>query len=316
MFGRIFVLVGIAFSTLSFGQIERNDFTEWFRSSFNRASAFPTERAEKARNLRYVFVKGFLNELTPGYFTDNIARLKSLGVPDSHIDIVSPSSGQSFTGNVGNLNRKLSRHFTGKEELVIIAHSRGAVDALAWAIYNAGPFQRNVKELFLVQGPFGGSGVADYFSGEGHPIDFRMPKYAFVAGFLKGLYYGGAVDFWIQEGMSTLTTRVSSAFWKRTLRNFSGMIPLVREKIHFITASTYPDEVSTILLPAAWYLHTYYGSNDGLVVRRDQAIEEVGNIILTIKGDHASLTNAWPMSDFPSTYRQAFTDAIVLSVTK
>ena len=58
---------------------------------------------------------------------------------------------------------------------MVIAHSRGACDTLAFALRNPRFVADRIQALFLVQGPFGGTGVADYVAGEGPPMDGRMP---------------------------------------------------------------------------------------------------------------------------------------------
>ena len=300
-----------------YGRVDRGDFTRWYEQRLRGPLQVSREQIQKARSFHYVLVKGFLGEVGGGYYADNRNELQAWGVPNSHIDIVSPSSHRSFVDNLPLLTNKFGKHFVGDEKLVIIAHSRGAVDTLAWALYNAGPIQKYVKDIFLLQGAFGGSGVADYFAGCGHEVDSRMEKYTTLFPILRNIYYGYYLNLWLGTGLGSLRRDNSSRFWRQMLSRFQDQIPLIRDKIHFVTASiSDPDRASFILRPTAWYLKTYYGPNDGLVAIDDQAIEEVGNIVLATEGDHADFSSPQPISGRPPIYRHAFTSAAVLGAVQ
>ena len=62
------------------------------------------------------------------------------------------------------------------ERLILIAHSRGACDALTFALREPGFVRDRVEALLLIQGAFGGTGLADYVLGEGEPMDDRMSQ--------------------------------------------------------------------------------------------------------------------------------------------
>src|SRR5206468_311710 len=87
---------------------------------------------------RYVFVGGFASERMTGYFSQCEKELRAFGVPSDAIDSIFPSSHELYEGNSDEVRaRFLEIAAKGPEPLVVIAHSRGACDALAFAA--AGP---------------------------------------------------------------------------------------------------------------------------------------------------------------------------------
>src|SRR5690349_10206739 len=109
-----------------------DDFVRYFNDHYAGTRAAP-----RARDLHYIFVAGFLNEHILGYFDDNIRELKRLGVPASRISIVRPKSDRTFEENSAELRKDLAAIFRREtDRAVVFAHSRGAVDALAFALAN------------------------------------------------------------------------------------------------------------------------------------------------------------------------------------
>src|SRR5262249_34070830 len=138
--------------------------------------AIPEPVARRARGFRYVFVGGFRAGPMPGYFAQNAAELRAIGVPRRRIHFLFPSSRHSVEENRAAVRDELGRIAEeGPERLVVIAHSRGACDALAFALHGPQLVRDRVKALFLVQGAFGGTGLADYLLGTGEPMDGSMP---------------------------------------------------------------------------------------------------------------------------------------------
>ena len=147
-----------------------------FRSHFDAARngklSICDEVLEEARRYRYVFVGGFHSERLPGYFAQNAKELRARGVPKKAIHFIYPSSGETVDGNAKMVRASFEDiACQGDEKLVVIAHSRGSCDALAFALQNPEFVKKHVHSLFLIQGAFGGTGIADYVVGEGPPID-------------------------------------------------------------------------------------------------------------------------------------------------
>ncbi len=162
-------------------------FREWFDAAVDDDLKIPVAIARKARSFRYVFIGGFRNERMSGYFAQNAATLRALGVPHRQIHVFNPSSSLSIEENAAEIRSSLLEIASkGPERLVIVGHSRGACEAMAFALGNASFVEDQVEALFLVQGPFGGSGVAEYVLGDGVRMDRRMPLRHRVFGYLLG----------------------------------------------------------------------------------------------------------------------------------
>ena len=97
--------------------------------------------------------------------------------------------------------------------MVVIAHSRGACDALFFALTDARFVSKHIQALFLIQGPFGGTGIADYLIGDGPPIDKRMPLKQRLIALGLGRLEEFALSRGKHGGLSSLTRRASKKFW-------------------------------------------------------------------------------------------------------
>ncbi len=107
----------------------------------------------------------------------NAQELRARGVPRDAIHFIYPSSHKSIEENAEAVRASIRGDRRDRSEsLVVVAHSRGACDTLAFALENPQFVRTRVRGLFLVQGPFGGTGVADYVAGEGSTsLDPQIP---------------------------------------------------------------------------------------------------------------------------------------------
>ncbi len=206
-----------------------------FRAYFDAARAgklvIPDEGLEEARRYRYVFVGGFHNERLPGYFAQNARELRAKGIPKDAVHFIFPSSHDTVTGNSRVVREQFEEIAAlGPEKLVVIAHSRGSCDALAFALQNPEFVTEHVLALFLIQGAFGGTALADYVVGEGPPMDRRMPLGYRVAGHALANIEGFLLDHGKHGGLPSLSRRASREFWNDLLDESSAAIPLVSPK--------------------------------------------------------------------------------------
>jgi hypothetical protein len=290
-----------------------------FRASFNAAldgkHSVPPEIMQRAHRFRYVFVAGFLSEGMSEYFKQNAHELRAIGVPRTSIHYIYPASRDTIDGNAGAVRRKFHEFAgLGPEKLVVIAHSRGACDALYFALQNPRFVAKNVEALFLVQGPFGGTGIADYVTGEGPPIDNRMPlKQRLVASGL-GRIEEHLLSRGKHAGLPSLTRRASKEFWDKAMEDHEDAIPAVSPKTFYIQTKTEPDHLRLFMQATAWYLDTNFGPNDGLVTLEDQAVEGVGTVLAVIDAGHTDLTHKFPSAVPRKRLRTALIDAIIMAV--
>ena len=290
------------------------EFRAWYDAALRGQLSMPADVSRSARRFRYVFVAGFHNERMPGYFSQNARELRARGVPRRAIHFVYPSSHETVAGNASTVRSQLlAIAKEGPEKLVVIGHSRGACDVLAFALQNPEFVAKHVVALFLVQGAFGGTGIADYLAGEGPPIDNSMPWRHRVLAHLLGRLETFALDRGKHGGLKALTTRASTEFWERTLEEYQASIPIVSPRAFYVTTRTVPARLQPLQQAVAWYL-AYLGPNDGIIALEDQCVPGVGKIVAVLDAGHTDLTNRFPSARSRPRLRKALVDAIVMAV--
>lgn len=295
--------------------IEPSEFQELFLASFDGTLEVEDELAERIQGLRYVFVMGLMNERSPGYLEQNVRELEGMGVPSSKIHRIAPSSDASFRENLDEIRAAFKEVADqGPEPLVIIGHSRGACDALAFALHEAEFVSERVMALFLVQGPFGGSGAADYLLGSGVPMDREMPPPARALANLFRNAEARKLERGKHSGIVDLTSDASNRFWKRLLASRRSAIPIVGPRTFYIEATVPPSRQPPFRRPVARYLETYYGPNDGLVAAGDQSLPELGTRLGILEVSHMDLTHRFPAARPQRRLRGALVQAIAVAV--
>jgi pimeloyl-ACP methyl ester carboxylesterase len=290
-----------------------------FRASFKQAIAgrltIPTDVKKAARDYRYVFVAGFMNEGTSEYFKQNAQELAAIGVSSKSINFIYPSSGKTIEENSAFVRDKFHEFAArGAERLVVIAHSRGACDTLAFALANAEFVAEKVEALFLVQGPFGGTGIADYLIGEGPPIDASMPlKDRLIAQGVSRLEEH-KLSHGQHRGLPSLTRQASKKYWDMMLEKHEGAIPVISPKTHYVTTKANRAQLRLLLRATASYLDSHFGPNDGLVALEDQSVAGVGTVLAVLDAGHTDLTHRFPAAAPKRRMRRALIDAIVMGV--
>jgi pimeloyl-ACP methyl ester carboxylesterase len=291
------------------------EFEAWFLEAVDGGLEIPKDVERKARSFRYVFVGGFRNERMPGYFAQNMAELRGLGVPRSRMHVISPSSRQDSSSNLDEVKgRFLEIADEGPEKLVVIAHSRGACDALAFALGNASFVDQHVEALFLIQGPFGGSGVAEYLVGDGPKMDRRMPIQHRVVGTLLARVARHAIQKSGSEAVDGMTREASRAFWAEILKKNPDSVATVSPKTFYVRGTIDPKKLRLGRRAIGWYLQIYHGPGDGVVAMADQSLPGVGSIVATLQAGHADLTQKAPATRAPRSYRKALARAIFMAV--
>jgi pimeloyl-ACP methyl ester carboxylesterase len=291
------------------------EFRIWFDAARRGRLEIPDQTAQVARRHRFVFIGGLHIGVMPGYLAQNIKELRACGVPRGFIHVINPSSSHTISENAAEIRLKLNDLAAlGPEKLVIIAHSRGACDALAFAIENPAFIADRVCALFLIQGPFGGSGVADYIAGDGPAIDREMPPVYRLAGRLVGRL---AVSFMREpkhQAITSLGRKASHDYWERALEANPDAIPVVAPRIFYVTSQSRLSRHPLLQRVTAWYLGTYYGPNDGLVVLEDQAVSKLGTVLAVLDAGHTDLTHRFPSARPQPRLRRALIDAILMTV--
>jgi len=290
-------------------------FSAWFNAARAGKLAIPADVSRTARHYRYVFVGGFHNEQMPGYFARNARELRAQAIPRQAVHFISPSSHETAAANAGLVrSRFLEIARQGPEKLVVIAHSRGACDSLAFALQNPEFVSDRIQALFLIQGPFGGTGVADHLVGEGPAMDHQMPWRHRLIAYALARLEAYRLNRGKHGGLPSLTRRASQEFWKRALEEHRPAIPVVAPKTFYVTTQTEPSRLRLFLRATASYLGTYFGPNDGLVALDDQSLPGVGTVLAVLDAGHTDLTNTFPSNHAQRRLQKALTDAIIMAV--
>jgi pimeloyl-ACP methyl ester carboxylesterase len=291
------------------------DFRIHFDAARKGKLSIPDAVIDEARRYRYVFVGGFHSERLPGYFAQNAKELRANGVPKRSIHFIYPSSHETVDGNA-TMVREIFEDIAsqGPEKLVVIAHSRGSCDALAFALQNPEFVEEHIHALFLIQGAFGGTAIADYMVGDGPPIDKRMPLGQRVVARALTKAEGYLLDHGKHGGLESLTRQASEEFWQDVLEENSAAIPIVGPKTYYVTSQIPPSGRRFLQRPLASYLETHFGENDGVIALEDQAVPELGTVLAVLDAGHTDLTNRFPSGRAAQRMRKAVIDAIVMSV--
>jgi pimeloyl-ACP methyl ester carboxylesterase len=291
------------------------EFRAWYDDACASRPSIPAKVKRAAARYQYVFIGGFHNERLPGYFAQNAKELRAQGVPRRAIHFIYPSSELTVAGNCGFVQDEFEAIAAGcPDKLVVIAHSRGACDALAFALRNPEFVSEHIEAFFLVQGPFGGTGVADYLMGEGPAMDGAMPlKLRIIARLLAGAE-GFLLDRGKYDGLPALTRQTSLEFWERELKQHAAAIPVVGPKAYFVTSETPPARLRLFRRAIGSYLATYFGPNDGMVALEDQTVPGFGTVLAVLDAGHSELTNHVPFKHGTRKLRRALIDAIIMAV--
>jgi pimeloyl-ACP methyl ester carboxylesterase len=275
----------------------------------------PGPVTRRASEFRYVFIGGLGGERMPGYFDQNARELRRLGVPRGSIHVIRPSSRRTVEQNRGEVRAAiLAVAASGPQRLVIIGHSRGACDAAAFALNEPGFVRDRVEAIFLVQGPFGGSALADYVLGEGRPMDGRMPPGHRLLAYLLGRRERSLVGRGVHAGLAGLTRAASRAYWRGELDRNAEAARAVGPRIFYVESRAVPSRLRLFQRATYRYLGAYYGPSDGMVGLEDQSLPGLGIRLGPVEAGHTDLTRRSPASRAGRRSRAALMRAIVMAV--
>jgi pimeloyl-ACP methyl ester carboxylesterase len=309
------VLLGVALLLGNGPSVTADEFQGWFEEACRSELAIPRPIARRAQTFQYIFIGGFRVGRMPGYFAQNARELGALGIPRRSIHFIYPSSDRTVEENCITVREELFRIAArDSRRLVVIAHSRGACDALSFALNEPEFVNDRVEALFLVQGAFGGTGLADYVLGGGDPMDGQMSRAH--RWFARAI---GAFERWVfrrghHDGLIGMSRDASRAYWADLLKVHADAIPLIGPKVFFIESCARPKDLSILQRAMAWYLEAYYGPNDGVVAVVDQTVPGIGTSLGVLNAGHADLTRRAPAARPKRRLRRALSECIVMVV--
>ena len=295
--------------------VSATDFHLWFDAARIGELTIPTRIERKASRLRYVFVGGFGGERPGNYFTENARELRRHSVPKRMIHYIFPSSDKSVDENVAEVRKYLFEiDRDGPERLVLIAHSRGACDVLAFALQEPDFIEQHVAAIFLIQGPFGGTALADYIHGTGPVLDRRLKPRHRIITYLLGRLERFRLRQGRHGGLADLVRDESRQFWSRMLQQHSAAVPIVSPRTFFIQSKAAPWQLAWLRRALGWFLTTYDGSNDGAVAVTDQCLPGIGTSLGVYHCGHGELTRRTRVGRSARRLPRALIQSIIMAV--
>jgi hypothetical protein len=254
-----------------------------------------------------------LNERAPFYWSDAVLALEDLGIPKEQITVLFPPSKNSIDTNADFLNSKIEDIKTNKP-LVILSHSKGAGEAFAFAWKYPKYFKEKVKALFLIQGAFGGSAIADHLHSGALKVDSRMPLLNRLSLRTQFLVESLILQEFM-NGLKDLTTNEALKKQEEYKRTMTKSREEISDRILYVTSSMKNKDQSLYICNSGLYLDIYCGDNDGLVTVQNQTLNFIGKTIGHLTADHVDFAIPWPISSRGFSFRSAFVHSI-LSVMK
>jgi pimeloyl-ACP methyl ester carboxylesterase len=289
------------------------EFRGWFDAALRGALDIPAPVVERARGFRYVFVGGLRTSRMPAYFAQNADELRAFCIPGRSIHILRPTSRITIEENSDAIRAEFMQIASqGPQRLVVIAHSTGGCTVLDFALRNPQFVHDRVAAIFLVQTPIGGTGLADYVVGEGHPMDEQMPPGARRVARMLGELERSRMARGPHAGIPALTRTAMRAHWDRMLREHADAVPIVGPRLFYIESSAHPDDLSPLARATGWYLAAYYGPNDGIVGAGDQNLPGLGTSLIVLNAGHADLTRQFPAARAGRQARRALVQSILM----
>lgn len=295
--------------------VQADDFEVWYRRAVTGDLDIPRAVERRARGFRYVFIAGYRNESISAYFSQNIAQLKRRGVPADQIEVIRPESIRDDAANAETLDLDLRRIAAkGPEKLVLIGHSRGACDALGFALDHPGFVLARVEALYLIQGPFGGSEAAAHLVGTGTAMDRRMPWPARLIASLAERVVRRSAGSGGSRVVADLVPDRARRRWGDRVAACPEAAAIVGPKTRYITSVTRPARLGPIRRAIGRYVATYHGASDGIIRLDDQAVPGLGTVVATVEAGHADLAYRTFRLRRTRRLREAVADAIVMAV--
>ena len=232
-----------------------------------------------------VFVAGFLSELIPDYFTDNVAVTRELGAQTSTLF---PPSSRGLLDDVALIEQEISRRTS---PLVLVGHSKGGAGVLLTVLQHPELILLGrVQCVIVLQGAIGGSPLAD-----------GLTKVKLLRG----------------PGLNSLTTENSHALFSSALEAVTAdLSPSERafffSRIFYVRSAHRQGALAAELALTELILRPS-GESDGLLPPEEMKLQD-GVDLGVLDADHAGLTVSSFLSVTTPAERRAFTTALYREV--
>ena len=223
-----------------------------------------------AARYRLLFVPGFLASCFTSIhtFADAIAAAREAGFA---VDELRAGGRDSVAANARGLADQIARLPPDGRRLIVIAHSKGAADALEMIVQRPGLAAR-IDAVVGVAGAFGGSPLADSLA-----LAYRATFGAFP--------FSSCAE---GEGdpMADLEPARRRAWW-----NAHGQA--IRVPVYALVSVPTPDRLSAMLLLPQALLAAHSRYNDGMLLAADQLAPN-GRLLGVVNADHVSAAIPYP----------------------
>jgi pimeloyl-ACP methyl ester carboxylesterase len=236
---------------------------------------------------RVLFVAGYLNEMIPGYFDDNVAVVEALG---ARAERLFPESEASFEDNAAVVAKWIDAN---EGPIWLVGHSKGGAAVLLAALRSPQlVLSGKVRAVVVVQGAVLGSPVADRYDAD--PV---LGK----------------------KGMHALTRRASETVFNVALEQLrSRLSPAEQqalfERVFYVRSRINQAAVAAELSPTRGYLDQF-GPNDGLLLADSMRLSE-GVDLGVLDSDHAGLVISSFLTSSTPERRRGFTHALCREVSR
>jgi hypothetical protein len=191
---RVLVITFVILATCDARAAGGVDLTGEFLDTYVSNCAFGTAHAEVMRKYKVLLVPGYLSNIDPTYFADQLSWLASIGVQSEKVAV---RGGQSVAINAPIVAAAI-RHSV--KPVILITHSKGSVDTLE-ALRAEPSLRTKVTGWVSLQGAFFGSPVADML------LDNSLLNRSVSTAILE--FFGGT-----KESAHGLTTHASLAYYR------------------------------------------------------------------------------------------------------
>ena len=219
---------------------------------------------------RLLFVPGFLASCFPGIhsFEDVVVFARGLGFA---ADVVAVGGRNGVSANARVLAQQLDRLPADGRRIVLVWHSKGAVEALEM-LQMRPDLASKVAAVLTVAGALQGSPHADELQG--------------LYGLTLGVMPFSGCDRGEGDPVADLAPKVLREWWARAT-------PSLRTPIYSIVGLPDLDRLSPTLVMPWLSLSRFSRDNDGMLVVRDQ-VTESGNLLGVVNADHLTIGIPYP----------------------
>ena len=222
------------------------DLTRAYLDAYKDACAFGAAHAKTLRRHEVLLVPGYMGELYPAYFADQLRWLSAIGVAHKKLPIKSGDSVEVNAPIIAAAIRDAPR------PVILITHSKGSVDAIE-ALLSDPRLRTKVKGWVSLQGAFFGSPVADKL------LDGSLLN-PLLANVILGLFGG------THASAQGLTTAASQAYYRERAGAIAQLLRDVPAVAFASAVDATPGETPATSLELPHELMARDGiRNDGLI---------------------------------------------------